>query len=76
MSRMVKTGKPVPQPVTKALRKALLASGKTQMELAELAGMSQPSVRSFMLGESSTTVDNAAKLAAAINYKLELLKPG
>ena len=64
--------KQLPTPIAKELRKKLLASGRTQSDLAQLAGMAQSSTRAFMLAESSCSIDNAYRLAKAIGMRLTL----
>ena len=52
------------------LKKAVNASGMTQREVAEMAGLAQPQMSLFMNGHRSLSLGAASKLATALGYEL------
>ncbi len=52
------------------LRKAIDASGMTQCEVAEMAGLSQSQISLFLSGHRSLSLGAASKLATALGYDL------
>jgi len=60
------------QPITDALRKAMIDSGLSKLALSQLSGVSRPSIIKFLRGGWTLKLDMVDKLANALN--LELVK--
>jgi transcriptional regulator with XRE-family HTH domain len=52
------------------LRRAIKRSGKSQAEIARKTGIDQGNLNRFANGNSSMTLDNAAKIAKYLRLKL------
>jgi plasmid maintenance system antidote protein VapI len=66
--------KPIPGPLTDALRRALRDSGTPMLALAKAAGVERMSLVRFARGERSLRLDKADRLAAY--FGLALVKRG
>lgn len=70
-----------PMELKEVLRRNLIGRRKelklTQVQVAEMAGLSQPSISSFESGDAVPEVPTLAKLAAALRVEPDmLLRPG
>lgn len=56
------------------IRSAIIASGKTQAELAKSAGIAQPILCHFLRGSRTISLATAEKIAAVVGIKLQTKK--
>lgn len=55
------------------LRRTRIASGKSQGDVAEAAGLSRPGYRNIEAGEAAPRVDSLMRIASALGVRLEVL---
>ena len=58
------------------LRLAVMRCGIKQADLAEIAGVPQPSISNFVNGKRGLTLDSAGKLCMALGLVLESINRG